>query len=83
MEHQSWIISNNLHTGYKRPVGTWGTNSTYGTSEQMIHMEHKITCIIKCSLNKLFIRNFLNITAGTWETYGTYGTSEQILHMEH
>ena len=29
------------------------------------NIEHKITCIIRCSLNKWYIRNFLNITAGT------------------
>ena len=61
---------------HKRPAGTWGTNGTYGTSEQMIHMEHKITFSIEYSWNKRYIRNFWNISAGTLGTNGTYGRSQ-------
>ena len=51
---------------HKRPAGTWGTNGTYGTSEQMI------TFSIEYSWNKRYIRNFWNISAGTLGPNGTY-----------
>ena len=61
---------------HKRSAGTWGTNGTYGTSDQIMHMKHKITFITAYSWNRWYIRNFWNASAGTLGSNGTFGTSE-------